>query len=243
MPSCHVLVHPVCPWLRTPKHSHTAPACPLPHLTCPMHVKLSLSHPTQSPSVSIFSHPSSFQQLFSHAHLKSGWICEWGAISFSFSSLQSHFGNWTDWDSQYFKLGGEVYGVIAGSVQKLVWSQHSGLHHMHPEKRIRACVWFVELQGGRSLFRKVSGVVETCEWKSGLEVMWKHNRSDFQRGLNILLGLVFHKHYCCSVYHLQDLCFVQSFISQDIQRALRVIPTASSSSSTLTLLTIRPLTN
>ena len=44
----------------------------------------------------------------------------------------------------------------------------------------------------RSYFRKVSGVLRHVDVEGvALEVMWKHNKSEFQRGLIYLLWLVF----------------------------------------------------
>src|SRR5882724_6154902 len=45
------------------------------------------------------------------------WICEVGCYQFLFS-LSESFWDWTDWDSQYFKLGG---GVLHSNCSGWIW--------------------------------------------------------------------------------------------------------------------------
>src|SRR5882724_7078817 len=101
--------------------------CSMPTITSSMHLTthlfiLSLSHPT-SPHWSLLSSIFSptnlswicevgcYQFLFSHhqhAHpqIYIGFV-RWGVIGISFS-LSESFWDWTDWASQYYKLGGGV---------------------------------------------------------------------------------------------------------------------------------------
>ena len=88
---------PVSHQLHTPTHAHT---CPHPHLQMP------------SP-LSTTVHPHA------HLHMPAPWSTHACASSEPFphyppcpSSCIHLFGHWTDWDIQYFKLGG---GVLQGT--------------------------------------------------------------------------------------------------------------------------------
>src|SRR5882672_2880859 len=80
--------------------------------------------------------------------------------------------------------------------REVVWIQHSGLHICI--QKTQGWVWFVSASRrlgsilGRSqgLLRCVD--VEGVAW----ELMWKHNKSEFQIGLIYLLQLVFPQNNC-----------------------------------------------
>src|SRR5882672_9270655 len=54
--------------------------------------------------------------------LKSDEVCEVGCYWFFFLSSSESFWDWTDWDSQYFKLGG---GVLHSSCSGWIWVDSS----------------------------------------------------------------------------------------------------------------------
>src|SRR5882672_467725 len=91
----------------------------------------------------------------------------------------------------YLIHGHKPMGTLA-LCREVVWIQHLGLHVCIQKSGTRldlVCFSFKEVRGylGRSqgFLRHVD--VEGVAW----EVMWKHNKSEFQRGLIYLLQLVF----------------------------------------------------
>src|SRR5882724_6853531 len=188
--SIHVAPHVLCPHSLTlactlpcphaVHHPCTVPCpCAVPHPYCispscfhvviPSCQEVKSSHiQLQSPSDSIIQSSLHSLTVFQHAcpQISDGFVRQ-GVIGFYFS-LSESFWDWTDWDSQYFKLGGGVL-ECTGSVQETGVNPTFRTAYVHPEKQHKAWFGLFQLQGVRSYFRNISGVIEMSKQLFSME--------------------------------------------------------------------------